>query len=350
MQTSQDVPVADLTSLRTGGKAARLITLEPHDRLADVVMGARANGPIWLLGYGTNCLVSDKGLPGTVILNQTGQVEQIGPHRFRADGGANWDDLVQGTIGAGLWGLEFASGIPGGVGAAVTGNIAAYGHKVSDVFVEATLLDPADGSIRTWHKDELAFDYRSSALQRPENQRFIVLDATFELSQVPTKELEYASALRVAADLHLQPDSLQNRRAIILETRRRAGSLLQDRSAGPWTAGSFFKNPVVTESQLQNIIQHEEAGITRQQLLRQNQIHGGNTARVSAAHVLLAAGFHRGQTWGNVSLHPDHILKLENLGNATAQEMYDVVQHILSTVHEKLQITLEPEVRFLGEF
>jgi UDP-N-acetylmuramate dehydrogenase len=107
---------------------------------------------------------------------------------------------------------------------------------------------------------------------------------------------------------------------------------------------------LVDESQVQKILEHEEFKVSREQLLRQNVIHGGDKTRVSAAHVLLAAGFERGQTWGEVRLHPNHILKIENTGNATAQEIYDVVQIILGTVEQKLGIKLEPEVRFLGEF
>ena len=135
-----------------------------------------------------------------------------------------------------------------------------------------------------------------------------------------------------------------------MEARRRAGSLLSDMSMGPWTAGSFFKNPLVDESQVQMIVGHDESGVSRDQLLRQNVIHGGEKTRVSAAHVLLAAGFKRGQTWGRVRLHPDHILKIENTGGATAQEIHDAVQEIINTVHSRLGITLEPEVRFLGDF
>ena len=81
-----------------------------------------------------------------------------------------------------------------------------------------------------------------------------------------------------------------------------------------------------------------------------NQVHGGAQMRVSAAHVLLAAGFSRGQTWGPVRLHPDHILKIENTGGATAQNIYDVAMEIQRTVLDKLSIELSPEVRFLGEF
>ncbi len=348
MKVTHGAALAAYTSLKAGGAAETLVTLEPGDDLKAVVQ--EQGGPIWVLGYGTNCLISDRGLPGTVILNRSGKLERLGANRFKAGSGVLWDDLVREVIANNLWGIEFASGIPGGVGAAISGNIAAYGHQLADVLVEATLFNPADGSLKLWPKEAFGFAYRSSALQRSENQQLIVLDATFEFAGEPTGELEYRSALETARDLGIQPDSLDNRRHIIMETRRRAGSLLQDTSTGPWTAGSFFKNPLVGEDQIQAIIAHEETGITPQQLLRQNQLHGGNQQRVSAAHVLLAAGFQRGQTWGNVRLHPDHILKVENMGNATAQEMYDVVQNILTTVKDKLGIELQPEVRFLGEF
>lgn len=350
MKLVHDAPLASYTSLKVGGTAASLISLEPDDHLEKAVHDARKDGQVWVLGYGTNCLISDKGLDGTVILNRTGRLEKTGPNRFKAESGLNWDAMVQEVIKNKLWGVEFASGIPGGVGAAVSGNIAAYGHKVADIFVEATIYDPATGKVATWDNTALGFGYRSSALQKPENRQLIVLDATFEFADAPKGELEYESALKTARDIGINPNTLQNRRKIIMETRKRAGSLLRDNTVGPWTAGSFFKNPMVGEEQVQAIIGHEEAGITREQVLRQNLIHTGGQARVSAAHVLLAAGFHRGQTWGQVRLHPDHILKLENLGNATAQEMYDAVQNILATVKDKLGITLEPEVRFLGDF
>ena len=348
MKDISNVALASLTSLHTGGKAKNLIELESSDNLADVISGAEK--PLWVLGYGTNILVSDKGLPGTVILNQAGQIELLGGGKLRADSGANWDELVQKAIANNLWGLEFTSGIPGGVGAAVAGNIAAYGHKVEDSFIEAAILNTKDGSVGVWPKDKLGFGYRCSALQSLGNENLVVLNASFSLSPRPRGELEYESALKVADEIGLKPDSLTNRRKIILETRKRAGSLLQNTTGGPWTAGSFFKNPMVSEAEIQKIIDHEETNTTREMLLRQNVIHGGNKARVSAAHVLLAAGFHRGQTWGQVRLHPDHILKIENLSKAMASDIYNVVQLIIETVKEKLDIDLKPEVRFIGEF
>jgi UDP-N-acetylmuramate dehydrogenase len=348
MKHQHNMPLANYTSLHAGGPAEIFIETEDSDDLKQLILTAQK--PITILGYGTNVLISDKGLGGTVILNKSGKIHFLENGQVRADSGANWDELVQLTINNNLWGLEFTSGIPGGVGAAITGNIAAYGHKLADSFASATILKPSDNSIFNWHKDDLSFDYRSSSLQLPQNKHLVVLDATFQLQTSSTGELEYRSALKTAEDMGVRPDTLQKRREIIMETRRKAGSLLTDTENGPWTAGSFFKNPLVDESQIQAIIEHDESGISREQLLKQNVIHGGDKSRVSAAHVLLAAGFKRGQIWNNVRLHPDHILKIENIGNASAQEIYNVVQEIIKTVQQKLNITLEPEVHFIGDF
>ncbi len=347
MKVQHNVPLAQYTSLHVGGPAQNLVEASGAE-LPDVL--ASSTKPFWVLGDGTNCLISDQGLPGTVVLNKGGNIEKVGSTTLKVDSGVSWDELVQKTIELGLYGLEFSSGVPGNVGAAVVGNIAAYGHRVSDRLVGATILDSKTGTITSWDNATFDFDYRSSSLQKTEHQHCVVIDATFELSPTPTSQLEYDSALVVAEELGVTPDSLQHRRAIILEVRKRAGSLMNDKSVGPWTAGSFFKNPVINESQVDTILSKEEHGVTKEQLLRQNKIHSGNSVRVSSAHVLLAAGFKRGQTWGNVRLHKDHILKVENIGNASAQEIYDVIQTIIKTVKDKLGITLEPEVRFLGEF
>jgi UDP-N-acetylmuramate dehydrogenase len=348
MKLLHNVPLAGYTSLRAGGPADTLIEVEPEDDLQSVL--GQVSGHVWVLGYGTNILVSDKGLPGTVVINKSGHIDSPSDGLIRADSGANWDELVKVAIANDLWGLEFTSGIPGGVGAAVAGSIAAYGHRISDRFVSADMLDKMTGNIQAWDNQKFNFSYRRSDLQLPENSRYAVLSASFQLSSKPTGDLEYESALKAAADLGLKPDTLANRRTIIMETRRRAGSLLASSDKGPWTAGSFFKNPLVDEQQIQAIIAHDENHISAEQLLRQNVIHGGEKARVSAAHVLLAAGFKRGQTWGSVRLHPEHILKIENTGDASANEIYNVVQTIIGTVQQELGITLEPEVRFLGEF
>lgn len=344
MRITQNTSLAPFTSLHVGGPAQTLIQLETGDSLVDAVK--QATGPVTVLGYGSNSLVSDSGLTGSVILNRgggTSQIKTLDDLQLRVDASVPWDSFVQKTIQLGLYGLEFTSGIPGGMGAAIVGNIAAYGQQVADCLVEVTVLQ--NGQATTWPAEKLKLSYRRSCLL--EQPDVIVLDATFKLSTI-AKPLQYQSALKVAHELGLPADSLSQRRQIILEARRRAGSLLEDNTNG--TAGSFFKNPLVSAKQRAQLAQYDEFGTNAQQSAQQNKLHSGQSNRVSAAHVLLAAGFQRGQAWGPVRLHPDHILKLENTGKASAQQIYDVAQEIITTVQAKLGITLEPEVRYLGQF
>jgi UDP-N-acetylmuramate dehydrogenase len=177
----------------------------------------------------------------------------------------------------------------------------------------------------------------------------IVTSAVFGLSPHETTKLEYESATRIADEHGIDYTTLQGKRETIMLAREKAGSLL-DKAHPQKTAGSFFKNPIVTVEQAERIMQYEEFGVSTKQISRQNAIHGGSTTRVSAAHVLLAAGFKRGQTWGPVRIHPDHILKIENTGGASSQQIYDVALEIVQTVKSKLGIDIEPEVRFMGDF
>lgn len=349
MNIQNNVSLAKYTSLKVGGPAEQLIEIDDSTSLNEVLQ-AHSSEKITILGSGTNTLISDDGLPGLVVVNNTGNMELIDDVTIRVDSGADWDELVLFSISHGLYGLEFMSGIPGTVGGAVVGNIAAYGQKVADSLNEIDVHDTAARTLQTINNSELSFSYRSSNLQESKNKTKVILSATFKLSKEPTSHLEYESALKVAAEMRVVPHSLEDRRKIIMETRKRAGSLLDASHQEHATAGSFFRNPLVNEEQVEKIVSFEEAGISKEKLLRQNILHSGDSTRVSAAHVLLAAGFKRGQAWGNVRLHPDHILKIENTGGAKAQDIYDVVELIVGSVKSKLGIELQPEVRFLGSF
>jgi len=346
----QNVPLAPMTSLAVGGPAEQFYTCNSVESLQKILTET-SDRQLWVLGYGANVLVSDAGLPGTTALVRGGNVTRE-DNTLIADAGIWWDHLVQYAITANLWGLEFMSAIPGGVGAAVVGNIAAYGQAVADSLAWVEVFDRTDGQVHRMQPDELGLSYRYSAFQTDAYKIYVILRAAFTLSPQPTKDLEYQSALDVAKASGIPLDTLMDRRRAILATREAAGSLWDYHSPETQmhTAGSFFRNPVVDDAAIERLAAFEENGRTADAVRKQNEIHGGVSKRASASHVLLAAGFQRGQTWGPVRLHPDHILKLENTGGATAQQIYDVAQEIVHTVKEKLGIDLVPEVRFLGKF
>lgn len=352
MNPTHNASLAPLTSLAVGGPAANLYTCETEEHI-EKALAAATDGPLWVLGYGANVLISDTGLPGTTILVRTeGVTRQPDSDIIIAEAGMWWDDVVQFAIHEKLWGLELTSGIPGGLGAAIVGNIAAYGQAVSDTLLWVDVLDTTTQQVRQIPTSSLGLSYRFSSFQTDTFKGYIILRAAFQLSQQPTKEVVYQTALDVAEQHKFNLDTLGGRRKAILETRRMAGSLWDYRKPDEYqhTAGSFFRNPMVDAETAEQLMTHDETGRSVELLKLMNTVHGGEQKRVSAAHVLLAAGFRRGQAWGSVRLHPDHILKIENTGGATAQEIYTVAMEIKQTVKDKLNIDLDPEVRFLGEF
>lgn len=353
MNLKQNYPLKLLTTFATGGQAQFFFSPSTREELIESLPTLKK--PLWFIGSGSNILISDEGLPGTVLKLGFDAIdihEEKDGWIFTAEAGVPWDGLVKLSLNKNAWGFELMSGIPGSVGGAIAGNIAAYGQAVADTLLWVETIDTSAQSpkICRLDKEQLGLVYRNSDFHTNKLKNHIILSASFRLNKSSKKDLEYSSALKIANELSLNPDYLVSRREIIMEARSRAGSLLESNGDTIKTAGSFFKNPVVEELIAKEIIQHEEKSKDLAKIISQNKIHGGNSTRVSAAHVLLAAGFRRGQTWGPVRLHPDHVLKIENTGEATSQQICDVAREIIQTVKQKLNITLEPEVKFLGEF
>ena len=149
------VPLAQLTTLRTGAVPARLVEATTDDELVSVLRELWAEGEPWLVvGGGSNLFIGDEPFDGTVVLVRTRGIERLpgsrpGTVRVRAQAGHDWDDLVAYTVAEGLAGIEAMSGIPGTVGAAPVQNIGAYGQEIVQSLVEVELLlDPAEAQSR----------------------------------------------------------------------------------------------------------------------------------------------------------------------------------------------------------
>ena len=292
-----NVPLAPFTSLAVGGKAEKLVECTTDEALQNALQKA-ADDQLWVLGYGANVLIADTGLPGMTLLMRTQHITRVGMTLI-AEAGVWWDDLVQYAIHEQLWGIELMSAIPGGVGAAVVGNIAAYGQAVADTLAWIEVFDSETRKTRRISPGSLRLSYRFSAFQDTDFRHLIILRAAFTLHTMAAKNLQYQTALDVADAKGYNLDMLDGRRSTILDTREAAGSLWDYRSSATQmhTAGSFFRNPMVSDEIAERLMRYDETGRTAESLRAMNRIHGGAGKRVSAAHVLLAAGFKRGQAW-----------------------------------------------------
>lgn len=348
MKLQQNVPLANYTSFGLGGPAENFIEVHNTDELLDVLKHTDIT-PLWLLGFGSNTLISDEGLTGLVISIRGGQT-QLEDTYITADAGCWWDDIVKTAIDHNLWGTELMSEIPGSVGAALYINITAYGQSLGPLVEWVDVWNQNSHHVQRLGADDLSWDYKSSIFQKPENQHLIILRVCLKLRNEQHDELVYQKALDVAEELSLDTNNLKDRRKIIIEARKRAGSLWEPTTRGTHTAGSFFRNPVVPEEVANYVMNFDESGKTPEEIKKMNHVHGGNEKRVSAAHVMLATGFKRGQQWNKVKLNDQNLLKIEALPGATAQEVYSVALEIKTTCQKKLGITLEPEARILGHF
>jgi UDP-N-acetylmuramate dehydrogenase len=271
------------TSLRVGGAADCMFI--PHS-LEDIQLllryAHRENIPTYLLGGGTNLLVSDAGVRGWVIKLDRfmGDVKRNG-NRIVAGAGTILSKLVKKTISCGLCGLENLYGIPGTVGGAVAQNAGAFGSVVSDCLVSITLVDKT-GELVKYSKKELDFSYRSGPL-RIDNQ--VIVDATFQLEPGDRKSLE------------------QTIKTIAKERKKKF-------PAKNPTAGCFFKNDP----------QNPAGKLIDQAGLKGCQIGGAMVSEVHANFII-------------------------NTGSATAADIYELMNLVREKVHDRFGVLLEPEVK-----
>ena len=350
MNIQKNVPLAPYTSFGVGGPAEHFALVKNADELEEALGCTLYETQLWTIGYGSNSLISDKGLSGMVLCIRGGRVV-VDENLIIADAGAWWDDVVVTAISHSLWGIELMSEIPGSVGAAAYINITAYGQSIGSVIEWIEVWDRKQSRIRKLSHTSLQWEYKSSLFQTDEGKNLVIVRVGIRLQSHSTNQLSYQKAIDAATELGLDIATLDGRRQAIIEARRRAGSLWHPDKNDAHTVGSFFRNPVVSSELAEKIMSFDETGKTHEEIKKMNRVHGGSEQRVSAAHVMLAAGFFRGQTWNNkVKLNDQNLLKIEALAGACAQDIYTVMKIIQRECEKKLGIILEPEARILGEF
>jgi UDP-N-acetylmuramate dehydrogenase len=345
------VPLAPLTTLETGGPARYFIEAESDDVARAAAEWARSRGlPTYVLGGGSNVLVSDAGLDGLVIRMRTRGVtirrdSAAGDHvRAHVAAGEEWDTFVRTAVDAGLAGVECLSGIPGSVGAAPIQNIGAYGQEASDTIADVTVLDLATFERGTIDAAACSFGYRDSRFRRDPGAH-IVLGVSFRLANAAPSPPTYPEIVRELGD---SSASLRSIREAVLRVRRRKSMVLDHSDENRRSVGSFFTNPVVSGDEADRVaLEAERTGVPDPASMpRYTAEHGG--LKLSAAWLVENAGFPRGTHEGNVGISTRHTLALVNLGKATTSEVLAFASAVRDKVKETFGVALEIEPVCLG--
>jgi UDP-N-acetylmuramate dehydrogenase len=249
MNIEEGVRLAPLTTFHIGGPAhyfAHALSLQ--DLKEAIVFAKEKQLSIFILGGGSNLLVDDSGFDGLVIkiglsgIESTIENEKI---LLTAASGEWWDTVVAHAVHKNWWGLENLSGIPGTVGGAVVQNIGAYGQALSQSLESIEVLEIETGDVRRISHDEAAFDYRDSVFKK-EAGKYVILRAFFSLSQKAAPELSYKDlAERFSAS---NPVISEIRDAVLAIRTSKFPDIQME-----GTAGSFFRNPIVTDVEAQEL-------------------------------------------------------------------------------------------------
>lgn len=332
--------LADLTTLRLGGAAQRVVEATTTDELVEVVRTADASGdPLLVVGGGSNLVVADDGWDGLVALSRADEINLLGSPSavvVVADAGVVWDELVQLTIDKGLSGLAAMSGIPGRAGATPIQNVGAYGSEVSDVLTGLKVLDRQTGAVENWPPERCGFGFRTSAFKF--TSRYVVLEVAFTLPRATdAPPVRYAE---VARRLGIEPGGAapsKDVRDVVLELRRSKGMVLDPADHDTWSVGSFFVNPFVEPDQVPARCPHWVVD---------------DQVKLSAAWLIENAGFAKGFGLdlgrGTVSVSTKHTLALTNRGGATTAELLDLARVIRDGVEQRFGVRLRPEAHLVG--
>src|SRR4051812_13524821 len=238
--------LSELTTLRLGGPAARMIEARTEDEVVGAVRHADENGaPLLVLAGGSNVVIADDGFPGTVVRVLTGGIDDHGGGVVTAQAGEAWDPFVERAVHSDLAGIECLSGIPGSVGATPIQNVGAYGQEGSEPIPRVRAYARRAREIRELAPEECGFTYRSSAFKR-EPGHWIVLAVTYALDPQPdSRPIRYAE---LARELEVEIGNtapLREVREAVLKLRRRKGMVVDPDDPDSVSAGSFFTNPIL---------------------------------------------------------------------------------------------------------
>ncbi len=338
LKFQENVPLAPLTTLKVGGPARFFVMATSVDDLIAAVEFARERGlNLFFLGGGSNILVSDKGFDGLVVkIGLKGLAER--GYLITAQAGEDWDQFVAGCVENDLAGVECLSGIPGSIGGTPVQNVGAYGQEVSETIVSVECLDLRSLEIVELSNEACGFSYRTSIFNTTMRDRYVVLSVTFCLEPGGPAKIVYKDLLDHFAG---KQATLSDVRQAVLSIRRAKSMVIDPTDPNSKSAGSFFKNPVVSREKLKQIEESVGNGIVPHFLF-------GEMVKIPAAWLIERAGFHKGFVLGNVGLSSNHTLALINRGGATAGEILGLKEVIVDEVVSKFGIELEPEPIFIG--
>jgi UDP-N-acetylmuramate dehydrogenase len=343
----QNVPLAPLTTFKVGGPARYYVEAKTIAEVGEAIKFARSqNLSLFVLGGGSNLVISDAGWPGLVLKIGIPGIEeqaQNGKSLFEVGAGEEWDKFVAHAVARNCAGVECMSGIPGSVGGTPVQNVGAYGQEVAETIESVLTLDLKDGQVHELCGEACGFKYRTSIFNTTEQGRYIILRVTYALTSDGEPRIEYGDLKKYFVGWSMKP-TLADTREAVRQIRASKAMLITPGDEDCRSAGSFFKNPMLSTEQYQEL--SKRAAAKGLQIPSYPALEAQR--KVSAAWLVEHSGFGKGYSNGRVGISRKHALAIVNRGEATAADILALKEQIQQRVEEIWGIRLEPEPVFVG--
>lgn len=330
--------LSDYNTMGIAAKARYFASIKSIGELKNLLTDVRFSKiPKFIISGGSNVLfVSDyDGLVIHIdIQGITVKHEDENQIILKAGAGENWHKLVQYCVEKGWGGIENLSLIPGSVGAAPIQNIGAYGVELEEVFDSLEAVELKTGAIRSFSKDECRFGYRDSVFKNELKGRFVIVSVNLKLQKSPKLNTSYRALSQKLEEEGISDPSIKDISQAVIEIRQ---SKLPD-PAEIGNTGSFFKNPVITKDQFQDL-QSAYPEIP--------SYPDGDKVKVPAAWLIDQCGW-KGKRFGDAGVHKMQALVIVNYGRATGEEIWNLAQKIQVSVKDKFGVLLTPEVNIVS--
>lgn len=323
------------TTFGTTATADRYIEISQKEQLLDLISrGALANTPLLIIGSGSN-IIFTRHFNGTVLhlTNKGITLRSNDPETdsllVEAAAGEEWDPFVQHCINHGWYGTENLAAIPGTVGAAPVQNVGAYGKEAKDIIHSVQAIHIATGQERTLSNLECQFGYRDSIFKNDLKGQYIIWSVTFHLRSTFSPDTQYKALSDALAQQGITTPTARQLADIIASVRW--SKLPRPEETG--SAGSFFKNPIVSPEQYQQLLNQYPDIVA---------YPSGDQYKLSAGWLIDRAGW-KGRTMGRCGVYPKQALVLTNLGGCTGNEILTLSDAITSDIQNKFNVTLQKE-------
>jgi len=331
-----DYCLQHLNTLAIAAKAKFFVEVHDNDELSAALKFAREGQlPLLVLGGGSNIVLADD-FPGLAIMVKHAGIEFVDEDDdfvyLQVGAGENWHKLVCYCLGFHYWGLENLSLIPGNVGAAPIQNIGAYGVELQDVFSELRAMEIQSRVVVNFEKDACEFAYRDSVFKNRFRDRYVITHVTLKLHKSPHNRIDYPAlkqALAVIPEADVTPQNISD---AVCEIRSAKLPKPEDIP----NAGSFFKNPIVTNEEFQSLQQRFPAIVAYPA--------GEEHTKLAAAWLIEHAGL-KGVKQGGASVHSQQALVLTNTQRGSGLDVLALARHVQERVFEQYAVSLEMEPR-----